>query len=347
MPDPGFDRKETDMTENPNGTTLWITQQGACLGWSRGRFEVRKEGEIIANLPAENVESVAICGCVQVTGRASSELLRREVGTVFLSRRGTYRGRLQPHSGHAARLRQAQYSAVRKDDMRLAIARAIVTAKIHNQKTFLARHQAAGEENRTVRSALKSLERRAGKAENLETLRGLEGAAAARYFAALPSALKVAMGFEKRSKRPPTDPVNAMLSLGYTLLYSTAVGAAHLAGLDPWAGFYHDMRSGHAALASDLVEEYRTPVVDTLVAGAVNRGQFTEDDFRRNGDGVRLNDNAYRTFLDLYTRRLQERVRHPASERSTAYVRCMEVSARSLVGVIREHGHEHVAFRYR
>jgi CRISPR-associated protein Cas1 len=176
---------------------------------------------------------------------------------------------------------------------------------------------------------------RAATAPDLATLRGIEGEGTKNYFAVWRRALEPgsdsAMGFEKRTRRPPGDPVNAMLSLGYTLLTDNLMAACEVVGLDPYDGFFHADKYGRPALALDLVEEFRSVIVDSVVLNLVNREMLTAADFRpgRKG-GVYLKRKALRTFFQQYSSRLNTRRLHPGVGRKLTYQQWFEVQARTL-----------------
>lgn len=336
------------MPTTEEQVTLWLTEQGARVHRIRNRFLVRKGNDTLQEVPVELLEGVVICGNVILTPGARNSLLKRGVETVFLSHLGQYKGRLESRRGNNVALRSRQYECRGNTPLRLRISRQIVAAKLHNQRVLLARRRDASEIIRHCCEELERHEQKSRVATKVASLRGLEGSGAGAYFKGLAAALKDPMDFSKRTRRPPTDPVNAMLSLGYTLLYEGAVGALRLAGLDPWAGFYHEARPGHAALASDLVEEFRAPVVGALVLGLVNRRTLTTSDFRRTrSGGYRLKQPKLKRYLEAYARRIRQKTIHPATGERFPLLRCMEVSARQLAAVLRGERDSYNAFEMR
>lgn len=165
---------------------------------------------------------------------------------------------------------------------------------------------------------------------------GYEGTAAATYFRVLRTLLKTDMGFQGRKAHPSTDPVNALLSLGYTLLYNHLYAAINIVGLDPYQGFFHQRKHGHAALASDLVEEWRAIIVDSIVLTVINRREIKADDFHHTNQGLRLTKAALTRFLKRYDARVNETVFASAIQGRTTYRRVFELQVRQLARVITE-----------
>ena len=179
--------------------------------------------------------------------------------------------------------------------------------------------------------------RRLPEAADLATARGLEGEGSRAYFAVFRAALRPGLGFEKRTRRPPKDPANALLSLGYTLLTNNLVTACEVVGLDPYDGFFHSDKYGRPALALDLVEEFRGLIVDSVVMNVVNRGMLEAKDFEPGpGGGVYLKPKAMKAFFKQYSARLNTEVAHPIAGRRLSYQKCFEVQARLLRGVIED-----------
>lgn len=163
---------------------------------------------------------------------------------------------------------------------------------------------------------------------------GYEGTASATYFGILRLLLQTPMGFRRRQAHPPSDPVNALLSLGYTLLYSHLYASINVVGLDPYQGFMHQIKHGHAALASDLVEEWRAIIVDSVVLTVLNRREIQSEDFQRTPQGLRLTKDALTRFVQRYDERVSEEVFAPAIKGRTSYRRCFELQVRHLARVI-------------
>ena len=168
----------------------------------------------------------------------------------------------------------------------------------------------------------------------LGTLQGLEGTGAAIYFAAFPKLLRQTMGFEGRRRRPPTDPVNALLSFGYTLLLNNVLAAIGLVGLDPYAGYLHSSQYGKPALALDLMEEFRPIIVDSVVQSVINNRVIEPGDFEAELGAYRLADPARRRFIQKFEERLAQEVQHPTFNYQATYRRCLELQVRLLAKTV-------------
>lgn len=297
----------------------------ARLAVRGGALQIVKGEAIVETLRTEEVAEVQIYGKADLTAAARNLLLHAGIDVVFLTADGRWRGRLSGAESRAGRRRLAQYATVSDPARRLAIAASLVAGKIANQRALLLSRQVRlrSEGIAGVLALLRSLEARLGEARDLDALRGLEGTAARHYFDGFGAALTNPLfTFAGRVKRPPTDPVNAALSYGYTLLLLRVEHAVRAAGLDPYLGLLHEPARGGAALAFDLMEELR-PVVDGLVLTLVNRKQLSPEDFRvppaeELGDRAELAERAVylgevgrKILLGAWQRTLNEPMLHP------------------------------------
>ena len=239
-------------------STLYITEQGAVLRRVGERLVVTRDHQVVEDVPIIHVEQVVVMGNIQLTTPAMALLLQRDVDVVFLSSRGKFRGRLMTTGSKFAQLRHRQLGLMNDGKRVLAVAQELVAAKLANQAHLLARLGA----RQAVRELRRDVEK-ARRASTLDGLRGHEGAAGARHFAALKQIIPTEWGFTRRIYHPPTDPVNGLLSLGYTLLLKDATAAVQLAGLDPFLGFFHAMDYGRPSLALDLMEPFR-PLIESV-----------------------------------------------------------------------------------
>ncbi len=284
-------------------TTLYLTQQGATLCKTQNRLVVEYQDKVLAEIHDFKVERVVVFGNVQLTSQAISFLLDRGIDTAFISVKGKLKGRLAPLESKNVALRVRQFERIRETDFALSVARAIVVGKIYNCSEVLARHQRNHtEENFTNEiDQLTIIGKKAITEGATERLRGMEGQAAAIYFNGFSRMLRRNFDFSKRTRRPPTDPVNSLLSFGYTLLYNEAIGALVSIGLDAYIGFYHTPHFGRCSLALDLMEEFRPIIVDRLALNLVNKDIFKPTDFIRADDGgVYCNDEGRKRFLREY-----------------------------------------------
>ena len=316
--------------------TLYVTEQGARVEKEYRRFLVTKEDEVLLAVPAVQVSHVVLVGNVGVTTPALVAMLREGVGLSLVSRAGELRGQLMPPTGKNIPLRHRQYERAGNPTFCLEVSRAFVGGKLRNYRT-LARRMARErpEIGPEPMARISDCIRRLPEAEDLAVLRGMEGEGSRAYFAIYRQALKPGMGFEKRTRRPPRDPANALLSLGYTLLTNNLVTACEIVGLDPYDGFFHSDKYGRPSLALDLVEEFRGVIVDSVVMNVVNRGMLEAKDFEPgSAEGVYLKPRAMKEFFQQYSARLNTEVIHPLAGRRLSYQKCFEVQARLLRKVI-------------
>ena len=299
-------------SRSPAVAYLYLTEQGAVLRKAGDRFLVEKEDEVLLDLPYHKLESVLLFGNIQVTTQAMAELLEKGVSLSLFSRHGSYRGSLTPARGKNIELRLAQFEAYRDSARAFAIAKSIVAAKITNGLSVLARYRErnpVSPEFEQRRAALQQAVNAAASAQDLAALDGVEGAAARAYFTSLMEFNRSTMTWPGRVKHPSTDPLNALLSLSYTLLMHELGALLEGLGLDPYLGFLHQMDYGRPSLALDLLEPFRHPVADRLVLTLVNRSVIGEDDFRSEGDrpGLFLAPQPLKRFFAEYERWMLER----------------------------------------
>ena len=318
------------MAPNPDGQVLHLATPGSRASIRQGRVEVFHQGERAASFPIEQVQAVTAHGNIDLSSGLIRELLWRGIVITWCSSRGRVTGWAASAQGPNGGPRHRQH--VQSERGRLDLAREFVAGKIANQATLLRRH---GDCPETV-AVLRDLQRTAGQAGSLSELFGVEGDAAARYFAGFPSMLSAgsALGFSVRTRRPATDPVNAALNYAYGLLVSDIIRAILACGLDPHAGFLHSPERNKPALALDLCEEFRAPVADSVVLGAFNNGELTGKDFSGVLGAVSLRDKGRKQLIAAYERRVGQEFRHPTFGYSVTWRRAMEIQARMVLGVI-------------
>lgn len=292
--------------------------------------------QMLLRVPLRRVTQVVLVGRVGVTTPALHALLQAGVPLLLVRRTGELTGRLLPATLRNLPLRQAQYRRNDEPDFCLGVARAIVAGKLRNQRVLALRLlRRRPEADRAPLEALYGAEEQVAGASTLDTLLGLEGSGARAYFALYRQAFDPVFKFERRTRRPPKDPINALLSLGYTLLGHALTAALEAVGLDPYLGFFHAEKYGRPSLALDLVEEFRAPFVDSLVMTLANRRMLRLDDFCPGQEGgVYLDDRALRLFLREFGDRLESEMRPPGLKRPLSYRKIFEVQARRLANVI-------------
>lgn len=295
------------------------------------RHEQREE------IRTHGLRQLVLSGNISVSPSAMDLLLKRGIDTVFLTGGGRYRGRLVGHRSSNIRLRLRQFERLTNPTYALELARTIVIGKIHNQREHLLRHRRrrpeTGPELHLPIAAMRAADQRVRLAETLDEVRGCEGSASAAYFRVFGRIItNPDFHFDGRSRRPPLDPVNALLSLGYTLLFNLVHGTLERVGLDPYLGALHAPLAGRPSLVCDLVEEFRAPVVDALVVGALNRKAFTRNDFEDQGPGepVLLRRETMRWMVQLFERRVEQPARYTRLDLRLPLHQIIEHQARLL-----------------
>ena len=322
--------KEPPRPPGDEGEVLILQNPRAYVGKRGGEIVVRVEKETVSKIPIEQLQSITLYGGIQVSTQALHACLERAIPVSYFSPAGRFLGMTSglPQSGVDARL--GQYRLFGEQGLRVRIAAEAIRAKIHNQRVLLMRNGSASE---TVHKSLSRLRDKAVATDDLDTLRGIEGTAAALYFEHFSTMLKdrdIAFDFNGRNRRPPRDPVNALLSLGYSILAKEITGILHTVGLDPYLGFFHQPRYGRPALALDLMEEFRPLVADSVALSLFNRGELSSSDFVHTSSGVFLGDGGRRQFWRAWSRRLDTEVRHPEFGYRMSYRRMIDVQARQL-----------------
>ncbi len=308
-------------------SVLYVTQPDAVLSKTYEAFTVAMKQEDGSwkkqAVPAQTVEQLVLMGSPQITGDAFTYALELGMPIHYLSGFGKYLGSALPGHSRNGSLRLAQYAVYHDKERRLALVKAMVTAKIHNQYAVLYRHK-MGE------NSLKLRKKMVDEQTTLDQVRGIEGLAAREYFACWSSILKEQWSFAGRNRRPPTDPVNALLSFAYGLLRVQVTAAAHLAGLDPYIGYLHEVHHGQPAMVLDLMEEFRPLVSDNLVLSVLNNREIQPKHFTESLGAYRLSDDGRKCFLQAFERKMNDEFKHPVFAYRCSYRRSIELQARLL-----------------
>lgn len=319
------------IARDPDQQPLYVTEQGATVGVRGGQIVVKYKGDVLAEYRLIDVSSLCVFGHVQVSTEALAKLWSAGSTVMWFSYGGWLNGWAQGKPSGYAELRRRQVSAHAQGS---PYASRMIWAKIRNQRTLLRRNAKTD-----VAAAVDSLAALAAKAANATSradLLGYEGAAARAYFERLPNMLscdpEIIARFTAngRNRRPPLDPVNAVLSFCYTLLLRDIVAACLSVGLDPYLGVLHRSRYGRPALALDLAEEFRPLIADSVLLSVLNTYQLKMSDFRVTSVGTALTQQGRRTVIGAYERRLATELRHPLFGYSVSYRRALEVQARIL-----------------
>jgi CRISPR-associated protein Cas1 len=334
--------------------TLFVLTQGAYLHVDHETIKVELEGKTHLQVPVHHLGAVVCFGNIMVSPALMYRCAEDGRSLVFLDRGGRFKARLEgPVSGNVL-LRIAQHRAYDKPEEALGIAKDMAAGKLQNARQVLlraARQQEEGvaaQELRKAAEAHASVLERLEKEKGLDTVRGREGEAALAYFSVFQHLIMEdaeIFHFSGRNRRPPRDPVNALLSFIYALLLTDCVAAAEGVGLDPQVGFLHAVRPGRPSLGLDLMEELRPIVADRLALTLINRRQIKKEHFEeRPGGAVLLNDEGRRLVVVAYQQRKQEEVTHPLLERPLPRGLIPHVQARLLARKLRGDLEEYVPF---
>jgi CRISPR-associated protein Cas1 len=313
---------------------LYVMSPAAIVRKRAGRFILEVDGEQTTSVRMLDVAHLAVFGNATVTASVMRACLEGDIPILWFSSGGWFAGYSIANGGSWVTRRIAQIERARGDQA-IGLARSFVAGKVRNQRTLLRR--LGGDAAATAVGQLAGLIIRVESAAALAELLGVEGTAARVYFGALPGLLKHGgeeLTFEGRNRRPPTDPVNAMLSFAYALLVRDTTVAALAAGLDPQIGLLHQPHFGRPSLALDLAEELRPLVADSTVIMAVNNGEIRDRDFVRRGGAVALTASGRKKLIRSYERRVAVTLKHPLFGYEVTYRRAMELQARQLAAVI-------------
>jgi CRISP-associated protein Cas1 len=329
-----------------NARPLYVSEYGSRVGREGGRFTLSVRGQESSSVRIIDVSSIVLIGNSTISAQATRAALAEDLPIVHLSAGGWLNGFTAPPHGGFVELRKRQY--LQMDEPILPIARRMVSGKIQNARTLLRRN------GRLVSpDALAELKRLAARAETATdpaALLGIEGGAARIYFSQFSTMLKhqtAEFDFTKRTRRPPEDRINALLSYCYGLLVKDCVVALHSVGFDPAVGVFHRPRFGRPALALDLAEEFRTLIAESVVITLVNTQEIQATDFVVTTPGVSMKPKARQTVLRAYERRILSESLHPVFGYRVTYRRALEVQARLLAAVFLEEAPEYVPFTTR
>ena len=307
--------------------TLYITSPDAFIRKEGETFVVELDNKKALQAPVSTIENIVCFGFKPVTPALMAFCAENNIGISYLSRTGRFLARVYGEQKGNVLLRKEQYAVSDSDERSLQIAKNIVAAKIANSRNLLLRHiRNHGEDMDCsgIDSCVKSMAHaivKMEKAATLDELRGHEGECASLYFNCFNSMItcqKEDFVFNGRSKRPPLDNVNALLSFTYMILVNDIRSALETTGLDPQVGFFHRLRPGRPSLALDLMEEFRAYIADRVVLNLLNLKQVTRDDFEKKETGeIRLSDKAMKEAIIAYQKKKDEVITHPLLDERT------------------------------
>jgi CRISPR-associated protein Cas1 len=321
---------------------LYLNSQGARVGKSGAVLQVKDQSQTaVQEVRMGEICQVSLMGNVQISTQAVQSLCEAEIPICYFSGGGWFYGITTGLNQKNVFLRRSQFRLADQEYFARSLARRLVAGKIRNQRTLLQRNHV--EPDRNTLAGMKEMAERAEAAGSLDELLGLEGNAARLYFGQFSGMIKtdedthpaaLCFDFDGRNRRPPRDPVNALLSLGYSLLAKDLTVACYAVGFDPYIGYYHQPRFGRPALALDLMEPFRPLIADSAVLTAINTGMVTERDFVRVGGSVALTAAGRKGFFRAYELRMDTLVTHPLFEYRVSYRRMLEIQARLLARVL-------------
>ena len=351
----GNDKVRPLVSARDERRPLYLNSQGYTVGVSGEVLKVKDKTKVVQEIRLKDVCQISLFGNIQVSTQAVQAMLAQEIPLVYFSFGGWFHGMTQSVGLKNILWRREQFRMADRRAFCLEFARTLVAGKIRNQRTMLMRNHVQPD-NRALLEMMR-MARLSERATDLQELLGLEGLAARCYFEQFSGMIKVDQpqerclpndnatngtvderkfnfDFTRRNRRPPRDPVNALLSLGYSLLAKDFTIAAATVGLDPFLGYYHQPRCGRPALALDLMEPFRPLIVDSAVLSAINQRMVTAADFIAAGDSVALKPEGRKAFFRAYEQRMDQLVTHPIFGYRVSYRRVLEIQTRLLARVL-------------
>jgi CRISP-associated protein Cas1 len=345
-------------------SVLYLLEQNVTVAKEGGRLLIKKEGAVSSTIHLFKLDQVVLFGNILMTPAVIQYLLREGIDTAFMTQRGRYLGRLQSALGKNILLRREQFIKMEDQGFCLKTAKLIVKGKLTNLRTVLMRLNRTREninlDNEIL--SLRNLMVKMEEAESLDSLRGYEGRGTAIYFEGFSQGfLTEDFRFPGRVRRPPTDPVNALMSLGYTLLLNQVIAAVSLVGFDPYFGCLHSMDYGRPSLALDLMEEWRPTIVDTVVLSIFNLKVLGPEDFVETAwesgevgeaqegfpetaekkTALVLTEEGFRKFITQYERKMTQKVQYPLSGEQLTYKDCIREQVRHFARYLRGEANEY------
>lgn len=319
---------------------LYVCEQGATIGITENRFQVKYKDGMVKSIPAETLEVIEVFGKIQITTQCVTECLKRGVNILFYSTQGAYFGRLIS-TNHVNVQRQRMQEKVTEDkQFRLDFSRRIINAKIRNQIVVLRRY-ARNRENDIRRAVIEmqNMYRKLETAQSIEQLMGYEGTAAKIYFRELGRLIDPAFAFAGRNRRPPRDPFNSVISLGYSIILNELYGKIEGKGLNPYFGVMHSDREKHPTLASDLMEEWRAVLIDSVALSMLNGHELQREDFYSGTDqpGVFLTKEGFKKYVQKLESKFRTESRYLTYiDYSVSFRRAMDLQINQFIRAIEE-----------
>ena len=319
-------------------STLYIVEQGSSLKVQHQQFQIFQQQQQLFKVPVNQVKNIILFGYCHLSDGAVQAALFHNIPITYYSPQGYYLGHLQSEIQAKITYLTQQVKQAENSDFVNTQANAIVRAKVHNSRILLMRLQRRhpNEIAKTAVINLKKIINSLNRAESLESLRGYEGKAANIYFQGLSSLFQGNFSFTKRTMRPPTDPINSLLSFGYTLLFQHLFSLVQLTGLHTHFGNLHTCGENHPALVLDLMEEFRAQIVDSLVVYLVNKNIFSPDNFTNPDEqgAVYLQQDSLKKFLKYWEEKLSLELTHPQTQRQVSLRSCLELQVQEYISCL-------------
>lgn len=282
-------------------TVIYIREQGTSIQKKGGRIAICKNAQTLTEFPVSNIEGIALMGNVQITTQALHFLIKQGIDISYYTFSGQYIGQTAAESSKNIFLRFSQYEIYNDETRRLNFAKIIVENKIHNQVYMIQKHRWKEDfEWKDETAKLQKIKTNIKAAETANELLGMEGICSNIYFTSFGRMFHCGFKFHGRSRRPPKDPINVIISLGYTLITKEICSALEAESFEPYLGFLHGIRYGRKSLALDIVEEFRQPVIDRMTLKMFNKQMLSKYDFEIEDDRVILNTDGFRKFCVEY-----------------------------------------------
>lgn len=317
---------------------LYVCEQGASIGLADNRFQVKYRDGMVKSIPAETLEVIEVFGKVQITTQCIEECLKRGVNILYYSTNGAYYGRLIS-TNHVNVQRQRLQAERTKDlDFRIAFSKRLIDAKIRNQIVVMRRYARHGNYN-VERSVveMQNMYKKLENAKSIEQVMGYEGTAAKTYFRELGRMIDPQFAFSGRTRRPPKDTFNSLISLGYSIILNEFYGKIEGKGLNPCFGVMHSDHEKHPTLASDLMEEWRAVLIDSLALSMLNGHELCKDDFYTETEqpGVFLEKDGFKKYIQKLENKFRTETRYLSYiDYSVSFRRAMDLQINQFVKVL-------------
>ncbi|MCI5709472.1 CRISPR-associated endonuclease Cas1 [Veillonella caviae] len=316
-------------------SSLYVTEAGAYIRRNGGHVVIGRNNEILFEVPFERIEDITVFDTVHISSSLVTEFIEKGIPITWLSGYGKYFGTLINTNTIDIYKHKKQFDLLDNHEFRLALSRKIIRAKVRNQLTLLRRYARNLEDDTlidTQMANIKSIRRHIGESTRISELMGYEGIISRIYFEALGKMVPLIFSFQKRTKQPPRDPFNAALGLGYSMLFNEILAGIVNAGLHPFVGCMHALGKGHPALASDLIEEWRAPIIDAMVMHMVHRNMISPDDFDNSDKGCFMTTEGRKVFLAAYNKKIRSENQYMESRKT--YRECIYSQCKSYASAI-------------